>query len=125
MNWVTTMSDKDNALEDLFAEARETQPKPSDALMARVMGDAMDAMPKPAPVAEAPRSRGFLALIGGWPSLAGLATATVAGIGFGFASPDTVNTLALGATYDVSALDIGYGGLFVDDTTFVLGEDDG
>lgn len=124
MNWVTKMTDKDNALDRLFAEARSDAPVPSDDLMARVMGDAMDAMPKPAPV-EIDRPRGFLALIGGWPSLAGLATATVAGLAFGLVSPDTVSTLSLGATYDVSALDAGYGGLFADDALFVLGEDDG
>ena len=124
MNWVTMMTDKDNALDSLFAEARAKGAVPSDDLMARVMGDAMDAIPKPAPVAPE-RPRGFLALIGGWPSLAGLATATVAGIGFGFASPDVVTTLSLGASYDVSALDAGYGGLFADDGLFVVGEDDG
>ncbi|MEL7346036.1 MAG: dihydroorotate dehydrogenase [Pseudomonadota bacterium] len=119
------MSDKDNALEDLFAQARAHRPSPSDDLMARVMADAMETMVRPEPATTTSHPRGFLALIGGWPSLAGLATATVAGIGIGFASPETVTDFTLGSAYDVSALDAGYGGLFGESTGFLLGEDDG
>ena len=125
MSWVTTMSDKDQILDDLFAEARAKSPTPSDDLMARVMGDAMDAMPKARTVAVEPRRGGFFAMIGGWPSFAGLATAAVAGVWIGFASPDAVTDYALGVSYDVSALAPGYGDLLGEATGFGFGETDG
>ena len=125
MSWVTKMSDEDDILEGLFAEARTEMMRPSDDLMARVMADAIDAMPNASAPAAPRHSGGFLALIGGWPALAGLATATVAGVWIGFAAPDAVTDYALGVSYDVSALAPGYGELLGESTGFGLGDGDG
>ena len=92
----------------------------------RIAGDAMEAMPRAAtPVAAAPRRGGFLSLIGGWPSMAGLVTATVAGVGIGFASPEAITDYALGTGYSTVGLNAGYGGLLGEATGFAVGEDDG
>lgn len=71
--------------------------------MARVLADAQAARPEPAPV----RGPGLLSrigdLLGGWQGLGGLATATVAGLWFGYAGladPDLL-TGGLVATGDV------------------------
>lgn len=76
----------------LKARAAPSDP-PSDALMARVMADA-DAVQEAfmAPPPEPAPSFGvrFVTLIGGWPSLAGLATAGVAGVWIGLTQPDAL-----------------------------------
>ena len=86
-------------LEKLFAEAADDAPQPSDALMARILADAQAELPKaPAPTA-APR-RGWLAAalgqIGGWPAAAGLATAAVAGLAIGLATPEALEDITGG-----------------------------
>ena len=74
-------------LDDLFAAARRVAPAPSDALMARVLAEAMAAQ---APLRRATRP-GLLAqlreALGGWPAVGGLATAGVAGLAIGLAAP--------------------------------------
>lgn len=104
----------DTALEALFEVARAEAPVPSDALLARIMADAetaSPARPTPAPVR---RGRGLIASVigalGGWPALAGMATATVASVWVGFAAPDQLNTLAGGI-------------LLSDDSTFATSYD--
>ncbi len=99
-------------LDGLLAEAAGTALVPGSDLQARIIADA-DAVavaneipPKPAelPARRAPLAR-LLAGIGGWPAMAGLATATVAGVWIGYASPDTLDGIASGlasrTTYDV------------------------
>lgn len=83
--------------EDLFAQARSAGPVPSSDLMARVMSDAVQMQPAPAtlaPVRAQARKPGFIAqlmeALGGWPALAGLTTATVAGVWIGISPPDTL-----------------------------------
>ena len=71
-------------LDDLFAQARQLAPVPDAALTARVLADAA----RPVPVPRPPQS--FWAQLGGWPALGGLATATIAGIWIGIASPSVV-----------------------------------
>lgn len=80
-------------LEEFFAAARQTAQPVSDGLMARVLQDAADMRPKPAPL---PRRAGFAepglwrrvcAAFGGAGILAGMATAALAGIYLGFAQP--------------------------------------
>lgn len=85
---------RDSDLEDLFAEARTRAPAPSDALMARIMADAVAHQPPPpAPVRPAAPTRsaglsGWLAgLRGGMLAGAGMVTATLAGVWIGFAQP--------------------------------------
>ncbi|MEZ5796329.1 MAG: dihydroorotate dehydrogenase [Paracoccaceae bacterium] len=95
------MNDTDD-LELLFAAARADAPRPSPALMARVLADAYDAQPAaPAPVAvTAPTpwwSRAMAALsasFGGGGVLAGLGTAAVAGVFLGYASPNAADWLS-------------------------------
>lgn len=92
------------ALDALLAEARETPAALPDALTARMLADAEAAQnARAAPPAAAPRRRGRLARafagIGGWPALAGFATATVAGVWIGLSPPAVVSD---GAAYYAS-----------------------
>lgn len=88
-----------DALDDLFAEARSTTQPPSEALMARVLADAMEVQPK-AVVAVAPvalRGPGvwsrLAALFGGAGALAGMGTAAMAGLFIGFVQPESLSVL--------------------------------
>jgi hypothetical protein len=81
-------------LDDLFAEACVTAVQPSDALMARVLADALDAQPRamaPASAARVVPAAGLwmrlVGLFGGAGALAGMGTAAVAGLLIGFAQP--------------------------------------
>lgn len=88
-------------LEDLFAAMREERVPPSDALMARVLADAMAHQPRPdlqpalkpgqgsAAVAAAGQGlwRRLAGLFGGAGALAGMGTAAVAGLFIGFVQP--------------------------------------
>ncbi len=85
------MERDDTTLADFFAAARDAAPAPSDALIARILADAEAAMPRraegPARPGPEPR-RGVLAWLGafgGWGGVGGLATATLAGLWFGYA----------------------------------------
>ena len=93
------MADKrvqDQELDALFAAARDDAAQaPSSDLMARILADAEAMQPKPAASVARPQSRGgvvsgILSAIGGWPSLGGLAAATVAGVWIGFSATPTV-----------------------------------
>lgn len=85
---------RDNDLDDLFARARDARPAPSPDLMARILCDAEAERPRsvPGPVRPAHRVRRpwTMALFGGGGLLAGLATATVAGIWIGVQQPAPV-----------------------------------
>lgn len=84
-------------LDDLFAEARAARPVPSEALMARVMAEALAEQPKAVaqPVAAAvPQpgaGQGLWARLswafGGAGALAGMGTAAAAGLYIGFVQP--------------------------------------
>ncbi|WP_339672153.1 hypothetical protein [uncultured Roseovarius sp.] len=95
------MSDKDQDLGGLgafFDAARAHPPAPSPDLLARVLGDAEAEQVwitrRAQPAAEAPRA-GLLEqlyrLLGGWPAMAGLTTAIVAGVWIGTALPEGVS----------------------------------
>ena len=95
----TTLSDAE--LDDIFAAGRATALDPSDALLARVLADAegeIESRAAPAPRRRARRSAWtrIVSGLGGWPAVAGMATATIAGAWLGFASPDQLNELAGG-----------------------------
>ncbi|MEL7026010.1 MAG: hypothetical protein AAGO57_02105 [Pseudomonadota bacterium] len=93
-----------DALDAFFDAARA---EPSADLMARVLADADAVQPVVAAPARRPEREGWFSIFGGWPALAGLATATVAGIGIGIADPTTVGDLAffaVGDTYDFSTI---------------------
>jgi hypothetical protein len=84
-----TTAQDDAMLDGLFAAAKsDADIQPSADLMARVLADAeatQAAMAQPAPIAAAKPSvfKQFIAKLGGWQSLSGLAMATVAGLWIG------------------------------------------
>lgn len=103
-------------LDALFEAARAHSPAPSEAFLARVVADAaaVDAARRQSAAQAAAQPgarrglRDRLQAIGGWPALAGLATATVAGLWIGYAAPD-IGGLAFGTggLADAGAYDIG------------------
>ena len=93
-----SMSDKDRAADGLgvfFEAARGHAPVPSPDLLARVFADAeatQQARPS-IPPARVPATPDGLAarlyrLLGGWPAMAGLATAALTGLWIGTALPE-------------------------------------
>lgn len=95
-------------LENYFAAARDSDDRVPGSLVARVMEDA-------GRIHEA-RQGGLagriLRALGGWPSAAGLAAASLVGVLVGLTSPDAVPILGTGgaeALYDLSDLMPGYG----------------
>lgn len=95
------MSDKDQeigGIEAFFDAARAHPPMPSAELLARVLRDAeaeqVWIIRRAQATAEAPRT-GLLEqlyrLLGGWPAMAGLTTAVVAGVWIGTALPEGVS----------------------------------
>jgi hypothetical protein len=115
-------TDLDRELERFFAAGRAAAPAPSEALMARVLAgaEAVQGGAAPAEVAVAPAPGGLgrlVAALGGWPALAGLATAAMTGLWIGAAAPEMVASLtglgggavAADAGYDMG--DLGFAGL--------------
>ncbi len=104
-----TMTDpKHDDLDGLFAEMRATAGVPSDALMARVLADAAAAQPRALP-ASAPQPALWdrvMDAIGGWPSVGGLAVATVAGIWVGVAPPTPFQDLTATLIGDEVSLEL-------------------
>lgn len=115
----TEMDRNDDRLDGFFAAARAAAPEPSAALLARILADAEAAAPRPdAARGAAVRRRGgamtafggWLGALGGWGGLGGLATATVAGLWFGYADPSDDGSFAgvlagsLGATVTTEIL---------------------
>lgn len=97
-------------LETLLDAARAAAPRPSSDLLDRIAADAALSQPRAGlPRAGAP-SRGvwgqMLDSLGGWPTIGGLITATVAGVYIGIAQPGL----------------IGIGTDVLDDTDFVTTE---
>ncbi|MEO3415406.1 hypothetical protein AAFO92_12180 [Roseovarius sp. CAU 1744] len=88
------MAEKDTEnkmLESYFQAANEVAPEPSGRLMSRVLEDALAAQPASEALRSAPVVGGlwrdFLRAVGGWPAMAGLVSATVAGLWLGIAPP--------------------------------------
>jgi hypothetical protein len=90
----------ERALDTLFDAA--PTPEPSAALTARILRDAQAHQPQTAPPALP--QRGLFATLatalGGWPTLGGLATATLAGLYIGVAQPDLLSGQIIGVTAD-------------------------
>jgi len=93
----------DRLLEAHFAAAR--QATPPEALLARVLADAEAARPVAGgarsglggrPAAPAGVFSRLRAAVGGWPALAGLAAATLAGLWIGVAAPSALGAGWLG-----------------------------
>lgn len=114
---MTDASEKPDPLETDFAALKTQAAPPGDDLMARVMADAaveQAAFMAPPVAARRPARVRFMALIGGWPSMAGLATAGLAGVWIGMAQPALLvsGTEALfsgNASTALDDLDTGFG----------------
>jgi hypothetical protein len=98
---------QDDDLDRLLATAAQTAPTPSEALMNRVLADALGLQPAaltPRQAADAPRPGLWSRLVdalGGPPALAGLGTAAVFGVALGYLSPTTLDYLT-GTSADVA-----------------------
>ncbi len=93
------MTEKDEfGLNAYFEAGRKTAELPTAALLGRIMADAEAQQVGPDPsVSPAPRAGFFASLrdaVGGWPTLAGLATAGVAGVWIGFSQPVGLDLVA-------------------------------
>ncbi|MEL7461775.1 MAG: dihydroorotate dehydrogenase [Pseudomonadota bacterium] len=123
----------DDPLDTFFSAARAAQAKPGADLTARVLADAAAMQPAPQTVSKAvsktpasPVKPGWLSALGGWPALAGLVTATVAGVSIGVADPTYVGDLAFSGfsdAYDFSTVGTTLGSGF--DLGLDLGDTDG
>lgn len=98
---------QDDELDRLLATAARQAPSPSDALMQRVLADALALQPQPPARRPAPppvrssRLARFMAALGGGPALAGLGMAAAFGIALGYLSPTTMDYLT-GTTTEVA-----------------------
>lgn len=86
-------------LDDLFATARTSGPAPAPALLSRVLEDALAHQPAPRTlIRTVPVKPGFwarlTAALGGGLSVAGLGTATLAGLWIGFVQPSSLTSLS-------------------------------
>ncbi|MCM2560752.1 hypothetical protein M8756_03190 [Lutimaribacter sp. EGI FJ00015] len=92
-----------HGLDGFFDAARKTAPAPSAELLARVLDDAQATQAAAGQVAMASavvtprptRLRQLVDLLGGWPAMAGLATAGVAGLWLGISPPAALTGLSL------------------------------
>lgn len=139
-----------DVLEDCFAAARQAPPVPSDAFMARLLADAaaqqsgtqkssaqteagaaaqhiFRALPAPG-VTWQQRLRRImgdvlrgLAPLGGAPGLAGLTSATLAGVWIGFAAPAPLSALE-GIVTGIAVTDAVYDATFDDPEALLLAE---
>ena len=128
--------DLDRELEAFFRASRARPVMPSPDLLERVLADAYDAQDAqdavraataaaagdkparpaaPGGMARRGRVRGWLGALGGWPALAGLASATVAGVWIGFHPPAFLDGVSpalfdagYGLTMDSSLPDYGF-----------------
>lgn len=98
-----TMTDKlendKTELDAAFAQMRQNAPVASEALLARVMADAETVIEERNRNVENPRKSRSLwaeigAAIGGWTAVAGLGTATIAGVWIGFVQPESFSPVS-------------------------------
>ena len=102
------MADRD-PLDEFLDAARTARPVPPQALMARIVDDAEREAPRPEARDRVPFWRGLVEGLGGWPALAGLATATVAGVWIGAADPLELDPLSLLGASSLEAADLSTG----------------
>jgi hypothetical protein len=99
------MTDPDQTqIDKMLAQAAAQRPPVPSDLMARIMIDAVQTQVR----ADAPTTTGIwrsmLELIGGWPSVGGLAMAGIAGVWIGIAPPlglEGMATTVLGSTQTI------------------------
>lgn len=114
----TEMSDEFDGLEALFAAGRAEAPDPSAALFARIEADALRVAAERRKAATPSSARlgfwrGLSAALGGRGAMAGLLSATLAGLWLGFSPPAGLATLTqsvtqgvLGATSSLDGVDL-------------------
>lgn len=92
----------ETALEALFEAGRQSPAVPSEQLLTRIMADAEAELAGAREVGRRARPRwrapvaSIIAALGGWPAMAGMVTATLAGIWIGFSQPATLETVTGG-----------------------------
>ncbi|MFT6103929.1 MAG: hypothetical protein ACJA1E_000344 [Paracoccaceae bacterium] len=116
----------DEMLDGFFEAARQQQPQIPEEVVARILADAdrEQAHHLKGVVTPVRSTRNFfgdvMAALGGWPSLAGLAAATLAGVWIGYSPPTSLDSIALlvlgGETISFGGFDI----MTSDDTLFAL-----
>ncbi|MEO0369876.1 MAG: dihydroorotate dehydrogenase [Pseudomonadota bacterium] len=113
---MTDATKKTDPLAADFAALKDQATRPGDDLMARVLADAdveQAAFLAPQALVREPARGRFWAMIGGWPSMAGLATAGIAGVWIGMAQPAMLvagsEALLYGDTGVLDAFDTGLG----------------
>lgn len=89
------MRTDDDRLLDPFFRAAQAAPEPGHDMQARLLAAAEAQLAAPAVAARPQRRRHrlaavLLAALGGWPAMAGMATAAATGVWLGFSSPDLV-----------------------------------
>lgn len=109
MSMNKTNHSPDDALDGFFAAGKAQTPEPSEALMAAIMADAMavadtfDAQSAPVRPGRLGLWATLLAVLGGWPAVAGMATAAVAGVWMGVTPPQGVSDWAGGVLLPAQA----------------------
>lgn len=95
----------DQALDAFFDAMKTHEVAPSDRLVAAILDDAAQHQPQapdlpparsPYPAPRRSRLRDVLDAIGGWPAMAGMTTAAIAGLWLGLAAPTGLETLSGG-----------------------------
>jgi hypothetical protein len=99
------------ALDAAFDALRVATPDPSDDLLARIAAEGEALRPTPPKRRQRGAFSGLFDQIGGWPSLAGFAAASAAGLYIGIAAPDLLSLPQFGEAteYDLGDLMPGYG----------------
>ena len=107
------MTDKHDefGLDAYFDAVRKATRVPSGDLMARVLADAeaQQMANVPAPAAQPGLFASLWAAIGGWPTAAGMVTATLVGIWIGISPPaplEQITAEVLGSTDDAYLVDL-------------------
>ncbi len=96
-------------LDALFAAARAAEPPVPDALLARVLADAAQHVPRVAPRPAPPRRSwlaGVLDMLGGRGAMAGLAAAGMAGVFIGFVQPVDLGLVLTASAADAQAVEL-------------------
>ncbi|MEM8774623.1 MAG: hypothetical protein AAGF53_06290 [Pseudomonadota bacterium] len=113
---MTKKHDEKFDLNVFFDAARQAPLEPGADLLMKVQNQALEVQVQGAKKAsEQPKRRfaDFLEALGGWPSLAGLSTAAVAGVWIGVAPPDslalTAQTLLQSDVDVLSDFTVGFG----------------
>lgn len=116
----------DDILDGFFEAARQQQPQIPEGVVARILADAdrEQAHHLNRSVIPVRSKRSFfgdvVAALGGWPSLAGLAAATLAGVWIGYSPPTSLDSIALSV---LGSETVSFGGFDImtsDDTLFAL-----